>query len=196
MEPKALLIQILKDFEREYNKLNKADILLTSANNASWDTCGFFSNMDVERLRARKAVIDNIHKELWDEIATYSQGSIVSHSVHISNKQFETKLDALKRNTPITEERARTLLDSLCNKCLDIMRKEPIQKRGPTTKTYYADMDNDEKRMALKEHSFSDKWLFNFLAKIVARIRNGLHLKTTSEKLLESTIEKTKPPQP
>ncbi|WP_133127817.1 hypothetical protein [Legionella nagasakiensis] len=184
---KDCLKEIVRNFLTELDKLDYIDRVTTQRN---FDGSAFLNNADVTRIRARKAVVDELFLPTVEQILDLkspdpSRGTEMLFRVGTKTDakiaQLNEMIDAMD------EEKAGKILTDF------LKRTEPIVNAQDVERDKYQDrsagMTQDQKKSALKEHSFSDNWVFNFLAKLVKTVRETLGIKTSSEKLLDESRE-------
>ncbi|MDI9819348.1 MULTISPECIES: hypothetical protein [unclassified Legionella] len=163
---KECLKEIVKAFVLEIDKL--ADVERTVLNR-NYNGSLFLNNDDVERIKARKKVMEGLFDSITAQI--FEKSSLKEKYLPV-NYNKNQKVDHLGKGIDtLDDKKAGEILHYFLQQAEEIVNKPENQK-------------------ALKEHSFSDKWVFNFLAKLVKTVREVLGMKTTSEKLLEESKEK------
>ncbi|RUR09700.1 hypothetical protein [Legionella septentrionalis] len=182
---KDCLKEITKNFLMELEKLEKIEHHTTNINfYSSW----FVSNADVARIRARKAVVDEIFKPIHSEIFKLTKDK--KPDFFPLNYSQEQKIALIQnRINLLTEQQAGVILGNFMKSTEEIVNASVVE-RSKIIDSTMGMTGMDERKSALKEHSLSDNWVFTFLAKLVKIIREKLGTKTTSETLLEESRDK------
>lgn len=163
---KKLMIGLIKDL----HKLNVAD-------NMSKD------NSETTRARDRIRVVAELEKAVRVLIPVPTHEVIgYSDLGGATEEQRLAQIDSMKaRINALIEEQAdkilHTALDDMEN-ILDSKVNEYVQHYG------YRPQDLSKKSDLLKEHSFSHRWIFNFIARFVKLIRETLDVQTSSERIV------------
>lgn len=182
MTKKECLKKIAHDFMVAQAGLDYEDRVLTNRNFAG---SFFLENSDVVNLRAKKAVIDNIVKNIAYDVFSLSTNTNrkylpVNFNTDQKIQHLESHIDTL------SEEDSDFVLSELLGIIKPILAVQP----DPTNRRdQYDYMDNSGKRSALQVHSFDDFWFFNFLSKLVQTIKQAMGIKTSEEKLLERSVD-------
>ena len=194
---KKCLKEIVRNFLTEFDKLAYVGRTTTNRN---FDGSFFLSNSDVTRIMARKSVLD----ELFLPVAEGIFGKKVDNKnrgrghvmLFCNDTKTKGKIELLnKKIDEMSEEKAEEVLKGFLEKTAPIVNAKAVE-RGTQDRAEMM-MGNkdkgitayDQKKSALMEHSFNDKWIFNFLAKLVKTVQEALGIKTSSEKLLEESRE-------
>jgi hypothetical protein len=190
---KDCLQGIVNNFLTEFDKLNYVEkITIERARSDSF----FLSSSDVSKIRGRKSVLDELFLPIVEDILHKKV-----HNNRRSSGHSELLVGNAQSKMLILNERIKTMTDDTAGQILTdylkniepifeakAVNREPTElaasMRGDETKGITA---YDQKKSALMEHSFNDKWVFNFLAKLVKTVQEALGVKTSSEKLLEES---------
>ena len=176
------LKDIIHKFYVEMDKLDYVDRITTNKN---FERSFFLSNEDVSRIRARKSVLQELFTPVLNKIQGKDEKSPFNHLFHGSFNTSDKKITELnKKIDSMTKEQINSVFDTFLAKTRPIVDANVV-KRGIQENAGY--MSFDEKKSALMEHSFSDSWIFDWLAKLVKNVREALGIKTSSEELLEES---------
>ncbi len=149
---------VAKGFLEELSKLDRVDRYTTEQN---FRRSLFLSNADVSRIRARKSVMQG----LFDSITTQVfEASTLSKKLKYFPYDGTFGVEKLNRDVKIMqtnintldEEKVEDILQSFLEKTAPFMLNGPTPERSPYKDAAYQMEGDDEKRGALKEHSFSD----------------------------------------
>jgi hypothetical protein len=182
---KSCLREVINNFLILQDKLKKEDDIITNRNFAG---SFFLSNSDVSNIRAKKSVIDTLIK--------FTSNEIFNKSREEGDKYFPIPYDVNQKIQHI-EKHIDSLSEKQCDQILSglLQRINPIlnAQGSPDDIRENAEyMTDSGKRSALMIHSFNDKYFFTFLSKIVKTIKEALGIKTSSEKLLENSVDEVK----
>lgn len=182
---KSCLREVINNFLILQDKLTKEDFIITNRNFAG---SFFLSNSDVSNVRAKKSVIDDLIKFTSNEIFNKSREEgdkyfPISYNVNQKIQHIEKHIDSL------SEKQCDQILSGLLQRINPILKAQGSPDDIRENAEY---MTDSGKRSALMFHSFNDKYFFTFLAKMVKTIKEALGIKTSSEKLLENSVDEAK----
>lgn len=146
-------------------------------------------NSDCERIKRRKDVIDAVYQELFNAIAPFStadqkyipvsgnlQEHINKHIDTLDEKQAEAALKSF------TDE------NSFISQLTQPMDKSEMVK--PDCSPFSTDKKDQAKNIsAIRGHTIDGGWALSFFSKIINLAKEALGVKTSSEKVLDSTME-------
>lgn len=176
---KSCLREVINNYLILQDKLEKEDAIITNRNFAG---SFFLSNSDVSNVRAKKSVIDTLIKFISNEIFNKSREEGNKY-FPISYQHIEKHIDSL------SEKQCEQILSGLLQRINPILNAKGNSDDIRENAEY---MTDSGKRSTLMIHSFNDKYFFTFLAKMVKTIKEAIGIKTSSEKILENSVDEAK----
>jgi len=180
---KTCLKETICNLLRLHDKLAKEEI---SISNKNFYGSFFLTTSDVEKIRAKKEVIDELLNSTTEKIFTTSPA--------VWPKDFPVSL-TIDQNIRLIEQHISTLSEKQCEQILSLLLRqiEPIlEAKATPSETTFCEKRNSDKRNALHVHALNDRWFFDFLTKLVQTIKNALGVKTSAELVLEHVVDETK----
>lgn len=185
---KECLKQIAEAFLLEIAKLSKS---VHSVRTRIHQFVGslFLKNEDVTRIESRFKVLkelfqSSISKDVFGQKNTDEVGKS-----RIKENRFVNLDVKLDEDVTTNINRIKSHIDSIAEEeCREILTNfvEQVQVFIENSKNNNVYRNN---KQALTVHTFSDNWVFTFLAKLVQKAREALGMKTSSEKLVEDAVE-------